>query len=307
MPTSWHNVIMIVHLFQKYTPSNLRLKCRQLPDMPEAMEWPQSVIVHGNVYVREGFSYIIHRYNPQTQRWTKLPNYQYWNFTMAEFNHQLTLVGGWLPGKTSDAVAVYSISQRKWQQPYPPMHAPRALPAVATYYQHLVVSGGCDDTWTDLASVEILNMSTHHGRWLKVTPLPMSCRLMSSVIIHDSLYLLGGSLGKQVLRMPLPGITQTVEQPAPQWHILSNAPLENSAAVTVHGSLLTVGGSHDEQLSSAIHVYHHKTNMWSKVGDLPTEQEDCACCLLSNEEILVAGGHDCNGWSKRMDITVVNY
>ena len=297
---------MIIYLFQQYTPGGLRLKCRQLADMPEAMEWPQSVIVHGNVYIREGFSYIIHRYNPQTQRWTKLPNYQYWNFTMADFNHQLTLVGGWLPGKTSDAVAVYSVSQRKWQQPYPPMQAPRALPAVATYHQHLVVSGGSDATWTDLASVEILDISTHRSQWLNITPLPMSCRLMSSAIIHDSLYLLGGSLGKQVLRMPLQVITQTGVQPA-QWHILSNAPLEDSAAVTVHGSLLTVGGSHDEQLSSAIHVYHHEKNMWSKVGDLPTEREDCACCLLSNGEILVAGGHDCNGWSKQMDIAVVNY
>ena len=68
------------------------------------------------------------------------------------------------------------------------MHAPRALPAVATYHQHLVVSGGSDVTWTDLVSV-----STQHSWWLNITPLLMSCHLMSSTIIHDSLYLLGGS------------------------------------------------------------------------------------------------------------------
>ena len=76
-----------------------------------------------------------------------------------------------------------------WQPPYPPMYAPCALPAVATY---LVVSGGSDATWTDLASVEILEVYTHHSRWLNITPLPMSCHLMSSAILHESLYLLGG-------------------------------------------------------------------------------------------------------------------
>ena len=59
--------------------------------------------------------------------------------------------------------------------------------------------GGNDATWTDLASVEILDESTHHSRWLNITPLPTSCHLISSIIIHDSLYLLGGSLGKQLL------------------------------------------------------------------------------------------------------------
>ena len=100
-----------------------------------------------------------------------------------------TYTGWWL----SDAVAVYSISQRMWQPPYPPMYVHCALPAVATYHQHLVVSGGIDATWTDLASVEILEVYTQHSRWLNITPLPMSCHLMSSAIIHDSLYLLGGS------------------------------------------------------------------------------------------------------------------
>ena len=155
-----------------------------------------------------------------------------------------------------------------WQPPYPPMYVHCALPAVATY---LVVSGGSDATWTDLASVEILEVYTHHSRWLNITPLPMTCHLMSSAILNDSLYLLGGSLGKQVLRMPLPIFTQTARGAtctvAPMLHW--RTPLL-SLKMTVHGSLLKVGGSHDERLSSAIFVYHHEKNMWSKVGDLPT-------------------------------------
>ena len=41
---------------------------------------------------------------------------------------------------------------------------------------------------------------------------------------------------------------------------------------------------------------------WNKVGDLPTERQDCACCLLPSGEILVAGG---DSSASRMDVAAV--
>ena len=77
---------------ERYILSHLRLTYRRLQhaDMPEAMEWPQSVIVQCNICKRR-----IQR-NPQTQRWTKLPNYQYWNFTMHGCVQPPTYTGWWL-------------------------------------------------------------------------------------------------------------------------------------------------------------------------------------------------------------------
>ena len=157
--------------------------------MPYAMAYPDSVVVDAVVYVaaRGGGSHEIHRYEPQTQRWTELPDYHCRYFTMNEVNHQLTLIGGVdrFTENTSNAVAVYSISHG-WEQPYPPMSTPRSSPAVSTYHQHLVVAGGVDD-WTDLATVEILNTSTLHSQWFSATPLPMNCNRMSSAIINSEL------------------------------------------------------------------------------------------------------------------------
>ena len=128
---------------------------------------------------------------------------------------------------------------------------------------------------------------------------------MSAAITHDKLYLLGGMLGKKVLSVSLSALTQSDEPPA-QWRTLPDAPLEYSTAIAVHGSLLAVGGSHGRQTSSAIHVYNQEKNAWNKVGDLPTEREYCACCLLPSGEILVAGGDDKNGRDiRRMDAAVV--
>ena len=293
----------VIPLFQPCPPSELRLKWRRLPDMPKAM-LPQSVTVYAAVYVaaRERFR-VIHRYDLQSQQWTTLPEYHYIYFAMTQVSSQLTLIGGWFTGKTTNTVSVYSTSQRSWKQPFPPMKTPRYHPAVSTYHQHLVVAGGCAGG-TDLASVEILDTSTRRSQWLSATRLPVSCHLMSAAIIHNMLYLLGGTLGTQVLSVSLSAITQTDKSPA-QWRTLPNAPLEYSTAIAVHGFLLAVGGSHDEQSSSAIHVYDQEKNTWTKVGNLPTARSSCACCLLPGGEVLVAGGQDI-GWTSRMDAATID-
>ena len=272
--------------------------------MPRAMALPQSVTVDTVVYIAESSGDIL-RYDPHTNELTELPHCQYWGFTLTELTHQLVMVGGFDPSthKTIKTVSVYDPSQRSWKQPYPPMNTPRRYPAVSTYHQRLVVAGGYDG-FTNLASVEILDASVHHCQWLSATPLPVSCSDMSAAITHDTLYLLGGTLGKQVLSVSLSALTQTDKPPA-QWRTLPDTPLECSTAIAVHGSLLAVGGSHGRQGSSAIHVYDQEKNAWNKVGDLPTERQDCACCLLPSGEILVAGGTGRYNWTSRMDVAAV--
>ena len=277
--------------------------------MSIAMVYPQSVTVDTVVYIahRGAYGGDIFRYDPHTNNFTEL-QYQYClNFAMTELTHQLVVVGGrdTSTHKTTNKVSVWSPSQRSWTQPYPPLSTPRQYPAVSTYHQRLVVAGGCDASWTNIATVEILNTSVSHCQWLSATGLPVSCRRMSAAITHGTLYLLGGTLGKQVLSVSLSALTQS-DKPPTVWRTLPDAPLEGSTAITVHGSLLAVGGSHDRQRSSVIHVYDQEKNAWNKVGDLPTEREDCACCLLPSGEFLVAGGRDRNGnWTIRMDAAAV--
>ena len=277
--------------------------------MPRAMRCPQSVTVDTVVYIaeRHRVSGVILRYDLHSQQWMEPLQYQYWACGMTTVSSQLVMVGGKdvSTNKTTNRVAVYSPSQRRWRRwsrPYPPLKTPRYLPAVSTYHQRLVVAGGSYASGPKLATVEILDISVRHCQWLSATGLPVSCRLMSAAITHDALYLLGGSLGKQVLSVSLSALTQTDKPPA-QWRTLPDAPLEHSTAIAVHGSLLAVGGSHGRQRSSAIHVYDQEKNAWNKVGDLPTEREDCACCLLPSGEILVAGGEVSQyNWTSRMDV-----
>ena len=274
--------------------------------MPRVMKWPQSVTVDTVVYIAgRGYSASgdILRYDLHSQQWMKPLQYQYCQCGMTTVSSQLVMVGGRGVStyKPTNRVAVYSPSQRSWTH-YPPLKTPRYYPAVSTYHQRLVVAGGRDASLTDLATVEILDISVSHCQWLSATELPVSCYLMSAAITHGTLYLLGGSLDtEKVLSVSLSALAQKDKPPA-QWHILPDAPLEGSTAIAVHGSLLAVGGSYGRQRSSAIHVYDQEKNAWNKVDDLPTEREYCACCLLPSGEILVAGGDSSR---RRMDAVAV--
>ena len=275
--------------------------------MPEKMMCPRSVLVDRAVYVTAGNgSHDIHKYDLETQQWTTLPQYQYSDFSMGNVNNQLTCVGGGDQStkKISNAVAVYSTSQSRWEQPYPPMKTPRRYPAVFTYHQHLVVAGGRDASG-NLDIVEVLNTSTH--QWFTTAPLPETGSRMSYTIIHDMVYLLGGKL-MSILSISLPALTQRGNPPA-EWRTLTKALLRYSTAVAVRGNLLAVGGrSGEKERSSAILMYDQEKNVWNKVEDLPTEREDCTCCLLPSGKIFTAGGEDNYGPTSRVDVaTVLDY
>ena len=272
--------------------------------MPIAMGDPQSVTVDTVVYIVERWLNVdILRYDLYSQQWMEPLQCQYMYCGMTTVSSQLVVVGGKdvSTRKTTNRVSVWSTSQRSWTQSYPPLSTPRYWPAVSTYHQHLVVAGGRDASKCDLATVEILNTSVSHCQWLSATGLPVSCSRMSAAITNGTLYLLGGSLDKKVLSVSLSALTETDKPPA-QWRTLPDTPLGYSTAIAVHGSLLAVGGRHGRQRSSAIHVYDQEKNVWNKVGHLPAQREDCACCLLPSGEILIAGG---GGSSRRMDAAAV--
>ena len=183
----------------------------------------------------------------------------------------------------------------------------RHSPAVATYNQWLVVAGGHDGSilfGNDLAAVDLLDTDTQ--QWLSTIPLPEKCCHVTTALIQDELYLVGGTL-EQLLVVNLQDIIHSSTSTTTKtWRTLPAPPLERSAAITIHGALLAVGGYPGNERSTAIHVYQQATNSWSKVGDLPCPRSDCSCILLPSGELLVAGGRDSNGKrTARVDVGVM--
>ena len=269
------------------------------------MAFLHSVVAQGRVYVGGGLAdkgedmCTVMVYE-QGAGWRTLPRYQYCRFAMAVLQDQLTLVGGWESSteKVTDQIAVWD--SRQWTYPYPSMPTPRSQSAVVTSIKWLVVAGGDSDGIGiySLTTVEI--MDTTIKQWFTTTPLPVGCRNMTSAIVAEECYLMGGYTDQhsqqniQVFHVSISAITSQASQSAitpVQWHTLPNTPLAWSAALALRGSLLAVGGRHgSENSSSAIHLYQPGSGQWVKVGDLPTARYSCSCTLLPSGEILVAGG-----------------
>ena len=266
------------------------------------MGYLHSVMAQGRVYVGGGIAdkgeddHTVMVYE-QGAGWRTLPRYQYMQFAMAVLQDQLTLVGGcessfW---KVTNQIAVWD--SRQWTYPYPPMPTPRLKSAVVTYIKWLVVAGGYGG-FELLTAVEI--MDSTNKQWFTTTPLPVRCRSMTSAIVAEECYFMGGFTdqvpNKQVFHVSISAVTSKVTPV--QWHTLPDTPLALSAALALRGSLLAVGGRHSSEYScSAIHLYQPGSGQWVKVGDLPTARDACSCTLLPSGEILVAGGYNKQGSS----------
>ena len=261
------------------------------------MEYPHCVMVEEKLYIGGGYSYDDHTvWQYESDQWVGLEHYQYRWFAMAAVKKKLTLVGGANPyGLVTNEIAVWERKgvSHQWTHPYPPMPTPRCWPAVATHNQWLVVAGGSVGYGNELAAVDLLNTDTR--QWLSTTPLPVECSHVTTAIVQDELYLVGGSLTRTLV-VSLPDLVSTDSaNTAKSWRTLHAPPLERSAAITLHGALLAVGGCHGNDRSTAIHAYQPATNNWKQVGELPTARDSCACTLLPSGELLVAGGRDSNG------------
>ena len=208
-------------------------------------------------------------------------------------------------------VYCFQDESQKWKEFLKPMPTGRTHLSVATTQSAIVTSGGVtnvrDDKLVVCATVEVYSSET--SRWHTAEPLPVPCWGRTSTIIADTWYLLGGTgaVGKDitgVLYAPLAALVQNplavrrFTSPASHmlaWKTLPNTPLKNSAAASLSGNLLAVGGRSDKTTAShTVHVFFPITNSWVRVttGDLLKPRYNCTTVLLSANQMLVVGGFD---------------
>ena len=269
----------------------------------------------------------VFQYNLASDEWSRLPLHHVLCFAMAQFTGNLITVGG-IPfsftgmlrgiatgllkrdvvqGLVTGKVYRFKEESQKWEEFLKPMPTARLCPSVATTQSAIVASGGVTDLRQHVpsAAVEVYNSET--SQWHTADPLPVPRRNMTSVTIAGTLYQLGGyDANKQrihtVLCARLTTLIVKATSPALQsanrisvWKTLPDTPLVESAAASLSGSLLAVGGWDDKNpVSPAVHVFLPLTNSWVRVttGDIPEPRYDCTAVQLSSNQLLVVGGYD---------------
>ena len=182
--------------------------------------------------------------------------------------------------------------------------------SAVVFNEWLVVTGGEATGRRTLSSVEVMNIDAKQWYDGPSTPIPWSH--MRTAVVGDTCYFMGGYVNeaaiKKMYTVSLSALTSglTSKEPwknkRPMWEELSGMYYAYSTPVIFRGSLLTVGGRGEN-----MNLYQPDTGKWVKVGDLPTPRQNCICAMITDKEMLVAGGHDGRNTLKKTDIALLQY
>ena len=259
-------------------------------------QYPRVVVIGSKVYIGGEDARAVMVYDIYDDEMNELPPLDYQYYGMTAHNSQLVVVGGRHHStlKTTNKLSVWDTERSVWTHPYPPMTIPSSESSVISYDRFILAVEGYGEDGEYLARVQVLD--TTNRQWYQTTPLPKPCADLTSCVIGNMVYLLGGWIrdcreNEQVFSVSLDKLISNAVSPSTgatpsPWSTLEDLPVGFSTALALQGSLLAVGGSR----SSAIHAYQPSSKSWVKVGDLPRNQCLCGCAILPNGELLVAGG-----------------
>ena len=232
---------------------------------------PSAVVMKGDIYFGGGKTPTVKDdqtvcvYSPRSDSWSQLPPYEYRLFSLTVINeNKLVAVGGEdvRTLKETNKLAVWDDKQRHWVFSLPVMNTACSSPAVATYNQWLLVAGGSGEQGR-LSRVEVMNVSSK--QWFQVASLPVALHRMSSTMIGNMWYLMGGftnQWSKSVMSICVEHIfSEAISQTAgansstlSKWNSLPDTPKETSTTLAFQRALLAVGGGGYLSPSSTIYL-----------------------------------------------------
>jgi len=161
-------------------------------------------------------------------------------FALTTLNNQLITAGG---RDRSHKVTnkIFSLDGDHLKE-YTRMITPRYLTTAVGHKGTIIITGGKDDQYSILSTTELFDSNT--GQWYTTSNLPLPHSELHSVIIDNTIYLLGGcnqdgKMSPAVFTAPL----DTLSSHQLKWSSQQDTPWCCSAPVSIQGRhLLIVGG-----------------------------------------------------------------
>ena len=241
----------------------------------------------GGFETRWNKSYIINCYDPVNNSWSSPIKIPYCHFAMTTLNNKLVTAGGEDKShKRTNQILTLDAGQLK---NYTNMLMARSNVTAAGHEGMLIITGGVDDKYRTLSSTELFD--SNNGQWYKCSDLPQPHASLKSVIVDNTLYLLGGyneegTSSTAAFTAPL----DTLSTHKLKWNILLDTPRRLSAPVSVNGThLLIVGGF---TFSSDIHKLNKISHSWEAIGQIPSARDSSAAVSTADNRVIVIGGRN---------------
>lgn len=277
-------------------------------DMPVGVYGARAVILEDKLYIGGGDQMelsadrVVYEYdvNGLVRKWTALPPSPVAYFALAEVNKSLTLVGGWDCSRKAHTgqLTVWDREQQRWSVPFPAMPTPRQDSTASTHQLWLLVAGGVNFK-KPVYNVELFDCAT--VQWHTIRPLPKPSVGMTSCVIRNTWYLLGGTnftnpaQGECGPQESVFSLCLDENIASNRWNILPDSPLFCSTAVAFGDYLLSVGGTDSpgsQSCSPALFLFSPTLEKWLFIGNLPTARSHTTCAMLSKGRLAVLGGQE---------------
>ena len=255
-----------------------------------------AVWLNGVVYVGGGNetgwepSYIINCYDPVNNSWSSSNDTTYCLFGMTTLNNKLVTAGGRnKSNESTDQILILDAGQLK---SYNKMITARSHATAAGHQGILIITGGRDDKHKTLSSTELFD--SNNGQWYECCDLPQPHCQLHSVIVDNTLYLLGGykvGYSPAVFTAPL----DTLSTHQLKWNTHQDTPWELSSPVSINDMhLLIVGGykfkGGQDTVTSDIHKLNKVSHSWEAIGHIPSARRSAAAVSTVNSRVIVIGG-----------------
>lgn len=274
------------------------------------MKASDCVFVGGGFRIKDTSSAIF-QYSINNNRWTTIPQCPSFHQSLATLNGELISVGGMVSEGVTNIV--YTFRDGEWEEVLPPMPTSRCLLSTVSHNNELMVAaGGRTGTSRNGKALrtQAVEIYIRDRQWYVTKQLPIPISALSTCVIGDVCYMLGG-VGKKIedsrttLCISLPTL---IEEAVPasgssftpetkeEWELLTTKhPLLYSSLVELDGKLVAMGGSHEEVLRHGtrfISSYDFAADMWveCKGAQLPVPLYRPGVVKLADNKVMVIGG-----------------
>ena len=249
-----------------------------------------AVLCNGVIYVGGGWTTgdntkpqypsTLDTYHPNTNAWNTI-NTPHHSFTVTVLNSKIAIVGGMNNSGVTNKVLVLESGQ--WKD-YTEMPTPRCGVTAISHQQLLIVMGG-DDGRKVLSTTELFDATT--GQWFKCDDLPQPLCYSHSVIVDDTVFVLGGhtkdiNSSTAVYATPL----GTLSSHQLKWQRLVDTPCGVPAAVGLNNKyLLAIDGNN-------IYTLNSTATTWMTTAGLPVWTMYTAVVCDDTRLVMIGGYSD---------------
>ena len=261
-----------------------------------------AVWLNGLVYVGGGYeagskeSYTISCYDPVKNSWASPIDVPCCFFALTTLNGDLLIVGGQDKySKKTNQILIIGSGQLRY---YTKMITARSSAVAAGYQGMLIITGGKDDKGKKLSSTELFD--SNDRQWYICSDLPQPHSVLQSVIVDNTLYLLGGfnkaSHGSQAV---FAASLDTLSKHQLKWNTQRDAPWCRSAPVSINNKQLLIVGGGNKTLnrytySSNVLKLNKVSHTWEVIGQIPEARRSPAAVGISDNKLVVVGGRNDN-------------